>query len=60
MITNLNYLRTALEAIESGTLDEATLVKILRTVAFIAESNADRIDQQILDRDQAEDLTDRR
>lgn len=53
MITNLNYLRTAIETIDTGTLDEATLVKILRTVAFIAESNADRIDQQILDRDQA-------
>ena len=53
MITNLNYLRTAIETIDTGTLDEAALVKILRTVAFIAESNADRIDQQILDRDQA-------
>jgi hypothetical protein len=46
MITNLNYLRTALEVLESGETTEITNIKILRVMASICTQNAERMQQE--------------
>lgn len=43
MITNLNYLRTALEVLESGDSTEVNTIKILRVMASICTQNAERM-----------------
>jgi hypothetical protein len=49
MITNLNYLKTALECLEEGQtpMNEA---KILRTMQQICEMNIARIEQNLVDK----------
>ena len=49
MITNMNYLKTALEALETGT-DAQTQIKILDTVKFICEQNIQRIQLELTDK----------
>jgi hypothetical protein len=46
MITNLNYLRTALEVLESGESTEITTIKILKIMASICTQNAERMQQE--------------
>jgi hypothetical protein len=46
MITNLNYLRTALEVLETGETTEITNIKILRVMASICTQNAERMQQE--------------
>jgi hypothetical protein len=46
MITNLNYLRTALEVLESGESTEMNTIKILRVMASICTQNAERMQQE--------------
>lgn len=49
MITNLNYLKTAVEALEAGQT-EMTEAKILGTIKFICEQNIQRIELALIDR----------
>ena len=49
MITNLNYLKTALEVLESGESTEVNTIKILRTMAQICTQNADRLELLLVD-----------
>lgn len=49
MITNLNYLKTAVEALEAGQT-EMTEAKILGTIKFICEQNIQRIELSLIDR----------
>jgi hypothetical protein len=49
MITNMNYLKTALEALESD-ISPMTQVKILGTIKFICEQNIDRIETDLVDK----------
>ena len=46
MITNLNYLRTALEVLETGESTEMNTIKILRVMASICTQNAERMQQE--------------
>jgi hypothetical protein len=46
MITNLNYLRTALEVLESGESTEMNTIKILKIMASICTQNAERMQQE--------------
>ena len=50
MITNLEYLRTALEVLESGESTEVNTIKILRIMASICTQNADRLEAGLVDR----------
>lgn len=50
MITNLNYLKTAVELLEEGGQTEMTELKILRVMAHICETNAQRIEDDLADR----------
>lgn len=50
MITNLNYLRTALEVLESGESTEANTIKILRIMASICIQNAERMEARLVDK----------
>jgi len=50
MITNLEYLRTALEVLESGESTEVNTIKILRIMASICTQNADRLEARLVDR----------
>jgi hypothetical protein len=50
MITNLEYLRTALEVLESGQSTEVNTIKILRIMASICTQNADRLEANLVDR----------
>ena len=50
MITNLNYLKTAVELLEEGGQTEMTTLKILRVIAHICEANAQRIEDDLADR----------
>ena len=50
MITNLEYLRTALEVLESGESTEVNTIKILKIMASICTQNADRLEARLVDR----------
>jgi hypothetical protein len=50
MITNLDYLRTALEVLESGESTEANTIKILKIMASICIQNAERMEADLVDR----------
>jgi len=50
MITNLNYLKTAVELLEEGGQTEMTTLKILRVMAHICDANAQRIEDELEDR----------
>ena len=50
MITNLEYLRTALEVLESGESTEVNTIKILKIMASICTQNADRLEADLVDR----------
>lgn len=48
MITNLAYLKTAVEALEAGQTP-MTAAKILGTMKFICEQNIQQIENQLID-----------
>lgn len=48
-ITNLEYLHTALEVLESGESTEANTIKILRIMASICQQNAERMESRLVD-----------
>ena len=48
MITNLNYLKTAIETLEAGQTP-MTEAKILSTIAHICQQNIDRIQLELID-----------
>ena len=50
MIKNLDYLRTALEVLESGQSTEVNTIKILRIMASICTQNANRMEADLVDR----------
>ena len=50
MITNLDYLRTALEVLESGQSTEVNTIKILRIMASICTQNAERMEARLVDK----------
>ncbi len=50
MIKNLDYLRTALEVLESGHSTEVNTIKILRIMASICIQNAERMEKDWIDR----------
>ena len=50
MITNLEYLKTALEVLESGQSTEVNTIKILRIMASICMQNAERMEADLVDR----------
>ena len=50
MIKNLDYLRTALEVLESGESTEVNTIKILRIMASICIQNAERMEADLVDR----------
>jgi hypothetical protein len=49
MITNINYLKTALECLEEGQTP-MTEMKILKTMQQICEMNIERLEMQLIDR----------
>ena len=49
MITNINYLKTALECLEEGQTP-VTELKILKTIQQICEQNITRIELDLVDR----------
>ena len=49
MITNINYLKTALECLEEGQTP-MTELKILKVMRDICEMNINRIEQDLVDR----------
>ena len=48
MITNINYLKTALECLEEGQTP-ATELKILKTIQQICDMNIERIETDLVD-----------
>jgi len=50
MITNLEYLKTALEVLESGQSTEVNTIKILKIMASICTQNANRLEANLVDR----------
>jgi hypothetical protein len=49
MITNINYLKTALERLEEGQTP-MTEIKILKTIQQICEQNIQRIELDLVDK----------
>lgn len=49
MITNINYLKTALECLEEGQ-PPANELKILKTIQQICEMNIERIETHLVDK----------
>jgi hypothetical protein len=49
MITNINYLKTALQCLEEGQTP-MTELKILKTIQQICEMNINRIETNLVDR----------
>jgi hypothetical protein len=49
MITNINYLKTALECLEEGQTP-MTELKILKTIQQICEMNINRIETNLVDK----------
>jgi hypothetical protein len=52
MITNLAYLRTALELLEQGSQSAETEIRVLRTMQHICEQNIERLQMAQLDKEQ--------
>jgi hypothetical protein len=50
MITNLDYLRTALDVLECGQSTEVNTIKILKIMASICIQNAQRMEADLVDR----------
>jgi len=50
MITNLEYLKTAIEVLDSGTSTEVNTIKILKIMASICTQNANRMEADLVDR----------
>ena len=50
MITNINYLKTAVEVLEDGGQTPMTEAKILSTIAHICQQNIDRIQLELIDK----------
>jgi len=50
MITNLEYLKTAIEVLDSGTSTEVNTIKILKIMASICTQNANRLEADLVDR----------
>ena len=50
MITTLEYLKTALEVLDSGTSTEVNTIKILKIMASICTQNANRLEANLVDR----------
>ncbi len=50
MIKHIDYLRTALEVLESGHSTEANTIKILKIMASICIQNAERMEADLVDR----------
>jgi len=49
MITNLNYLKTALELLEQGSQSAETEIRVLRTMQHICEQNIERLEMTQLE-----------
>ena len=49
MITNLAYLRTALELLAEGSQSAETEIKVLDTIRFICQQNIERLENQKLE-----------
>ena len=49
LIQNLNYLKTAVEVLESGQVTEANTVKILKIMSEICVMNAQKMTQNLID-----------
>jgi hypothetical protein len=49
MITQLDYIKTAVEVLESGDSTEVNTIKILKTMAWILTQNADRLEAKLVD-----------
>jgi hypothetical protein len=50
MITNLEYLKTALAVLEEGESTEVNTIKILKIMASICTQNAQRLEADLVDR----------
>lgn len=50
MITNLEYLKTALAVLEEGRSTEVNTIKILKIMASICTQNAQRLEADLVDR----------
>ncbi len=50
MIANLDYLKTALEVLDSGESTEANTIKILKIMASICIQNAERMEADLVDK----------
>jgi hypothetical protein len=50
MITNLEYLKTALAVLEEGQSTEVNTIKILKIMASICTQNANRLEAELVDR----------
>jgi hypothetical protein len=50
MIKHIDYLRTALEVLESGHSTEANSIKILKIMASICIQNAERMEANLVDK----------
>ena len=49
IIQNLNYLKTAVEVLESGQATEANTIKILKIMSEICAMNAQKMTQNLVD-----------
>jgi hypothetical protein len=49
MITNLDYLKTALDVLDSGHSTEVNTIKILKIMASICTQNAERMEADLVD-----------
>jgi hypothetical protein len=49
-VQHLNYLKTAVEVLESGQATEANTIKILKIMSEICAMNAQKITQILIDR----------
>lgn len=49
MITNMNYLKSAIEVLESD-ISPMTQIKVLGTIKFICEQNIERIETELVDK----------
>ena len=49
LIQNLNYLKTAVEVLETGEATEANTIKILKIMSEICAMNAQKMTQNLVD-----------
>ena len=52
MITNINYLQTAIELLAEGNQPADTQIKILDTIRFICQQNIERLEMAQLEAEQ--------